>query len=511
MGLICNTPDASPGYTLFSSLRYTNSYLIDNEGQVVHVWRSQFPPGNTQYLRDDGNLVRTADPGSTNFVIGGDAGAVQEFDWEGNLLWEFHYNEVDVRAHHDIALLPNSNILMIAWERKSMAEAIAAGRDPAFITDVNGDVYPEHLIEVQPVGSNSGNIVWQWHAWDHLIQDYTNTQANFGVVADHPELIDINFGRDGRADWMHSNAIDYHEDFDQILLSVPWHDEIWVIDHSTTTAEAAGHTGGTYGKGGDLLYRWGNPQAYDRGTATDQRLFREHGVHWIRDGLSGAGNILLFNNNQSGPSGSFSTVDEIVPPVDALGNYTNPPPGMAFGPSTSLWTYTATPPTDLFSGGLSGADRQTNGNTLICEGRPGDFQEVTMTSNLVWRYINPIDGAGPMTQGTVHGGNPTFRADRYPLNHPAFVGRDLTPNGTLELDPAAVFAFAQADRASSEATVSWVSVPDQTYNVQHSPSLVTPVWTEISTNKAIGTLTHYTDNEPTRLNQNPSFYQVVGP
>jgi len=62
-------------------------------------------------------------------------------------------------------------------------------------------------------------------------------------VADHPELIDINFG--GRhADWNHLNSIDYNEEFDQILLSSHNQNEIWVIDHSTTTEEAAGHTGG---------------------------------------------------------------------------------------------------------------------------------------------------------------------------------------------------------------------------------------------------------------------------
>jgi hypothetical protein len=38
---------------------------------------------------------------------------------------------------------------------------------------------------------------------------------------------------------------------------------LWVIDHQTTTAQAASHTGGRYNKGGDLLYRWGNPQTYD--------------------------------------------------------------------------------------------------------------------------------------------------------------------------------------------------------------------------------------------------------
>ena len=40
-------------------------------------------------------------------------------------------------------------------------------------------------------------------------------------------------------------------------------------------AERVRHTGGRFGKGGDLLYRWGNPQAYGAGTAADQRLFAQ--------------------------------------------------------------------------------------------------------------------------------------------------------------------------------------------------------------------------------------------
>ena len=148
--------------------------------------------------------------------------------------------------------------------------------------------------------------MWQWNAWDHLIQDYDASVDNYGVVADHPELLDINFigatgNQAGRADWMHCNGIDYNAVLDQIVLSCKNMNEIYIIDHSTTTAEAAGHTGGNSGKGGDLLYRWGNPQAYDSGLSSDQQLFGQHDVQWIEEGRAGAGDLLLFNNGVGRP------------------------------------------------------------------------------------------------------------------------------------------------------------------------------------------------------------------
>ena len=113
----------------------------------------------------------------------------------------------------------------------------------------------------------------------------------------------------------------YNADLDQIAVSVWTFSEFWIIDHSTTTAEAASHKGGRSGKGGDLLYRWGNPRAYRAGTKADQKLFRQHNAHWIPKGLPGAGHMLVFNNGGDRPGGSYSSVDEIVLPVDAQGRY----------------------------------------------------------------------------------------------------------------------------------------------------------------------------------------------
>ena len=183
------------------------------------------------------------------------------------------------------------------------------------------------------------------------------------------------------------NSIDYNEEFDQILLSSRFQNEIWIIDHSTSTEEAAGHTGGRYGKGGDLLYRWGNPQIYDMGSENDRILFGQHDARWIDSGYPGEGNILIFNNGVERPDGYYSTVDEITPPVDESGNYIRSE-GLPFGPTETTWTYKPNTQSELFGSSISGSQRLSNGNTMICNGPSGKFIELTPNFDTVWTYVN---------------------------------------------------------------------------------------------------------------------------
>ena len=276
---------------------------------------------------------------------------------------------------------------MIAWEYKSASEAIAKGRNPNTLP--HGELWPDHLIEVAPNGSSGGTIVWEWHLWDHLIQDFDSTKENFGVVQEHPELVDINYGGRVLADWTHTNSVDYNAEYDQILLSVLSFDEIWIIDHSTTTQEAAGHTGGRYGKGGDLLYRWGNPLTYRMGSGSDRKLFNQHDAEWIKPGLPGQGDILIFNNGLERPGGDYSSVEEIIPPMASDGTY-NRSVGSAFGPTGSAWNYTAENASDFYAINLGSAQRLPNGDTLICNGPQGQFFEVTNEKEVVWEYNNQV-------------------------------------------------------------------------------------------------------------------------
>jgi len=248
------------------------------------------------------------------------------------------------------------------------------------------------------------------------------------------------------ADWIHANAIEYNEDFDQIVISSKPLNEIWIIDHSTTTAESAGHTGGNHGMGGDLLYRWGNPEAYRAGTIDDRQLFGQHDAQWIKPGLIGEGNIIVYNNGVDRPVTEYSTADEFTTTVDSNGFYPQPDSGVAHGPAGVIWNYTADPPTSMFSGPISGVQRLPGGNTLICCGQPGWFVEVTPLGDIVWKYQNPVNGGGPLTQGDgdAMGTENTFRCIRFAADYPAFDDRDLTPGAPIEIYPITFSGTAHA-------------------------------------------------------------------
>jgi Arylsulfotransferase (ASST)/Secretion system C-terminal sorting domain len=418
------------GYTLIMPLGGKQTYLIDACGREINRWNSDYNPGTVAYLLENGDLLRANRiPGQIGAVGGG---GVERRDWDGNLLWHYEYLTVNYTQHHDIRLLPNGNILLLAREKKTKAECIAAGRDTTMLT--NNGLLIDYIVELQPIGADSGAIVWEWHMWDHMIQDFDPSKANYGVVADHPELLDINAAASTVPDWTHCNTVAYHPGFDQIIINSRNLSEFWVIDHGTTTAEAAGHSGGTRGMGGDYLYRWGNPVNYGRGTVADQQIWLPHDPHWIEDGLPGAGQILIFDNGDGRPAGQYSTVVAITPPVDAQGNYSINPT-QPFPPAAPTWVYQAPNPTDFFSWNISGAQRLPNGNTHICEGATGRIFEVDSLGHKRWEYIVPLSSGVPLAQGIFPTNNQSFRSYRFGPDFPGFAGRDLTPGDRIELDP----------------------------------------------------------------------------
>lgn len=417
------------GYVLFSPIANKRTFLIDKCGNLVHSWQSAYRPAYAAYLLPDGTLLRTGD--DTTFIPKG--GLIEKIDWDGNVVWSYKISSETEYTHHDVKFLPNGNILLIVHDEKPEAEAIAAGRNPSNISFQKLSV--EKIVEIQPVGTDSANIVWEWKVWDHLIQDFDNTKPNFGVVEDAPQLINLNFTNGTvRLDWLHCNSIDYNAEFDQIMISLRSFDEIWVIDHSTTTAQAASHSGGNSGKGGDILYRWGNPLAYNRGSEADHKFFAQHDARWINNGLNYDGKIMVFNNGESRPSGNFSSVEIISPPVDINGNYSNTI--LPLLPTNQDWIYTDPNLTSFYSATMSGAQMLSNGNILVCNANDGYFFELDTNKNKVWVYQSPISPSGPLSQGdSIMNVSDIFKCTFYPYSYSGFSGRSLTAGNPIELNP----------------------------------------------------------------------------
>lgn len=367
--------EAYEGYVLYNPGGSKKTNLLDMDNNIAHQWDCSYSGGYSVYLLENGNILRPATDLGATLKGGAYSGLLQEIDWDGNVVWEFEYNSTKYITHHDIEPMPNGNVLLIAWEVKTAQEAIEAGRTKAL------EVWPDHIIEVQKTGPKSGDIVWEWHAWDHLIQNFDASKNNYGVISEHPELIDANLSGGAPfkgGDLLHINGISYNPDLDQIALSSHFTNEIYVIDHSTTTEEAAGHSGGARGKGGDILYRWGSPGNYK---AVGYEPFDViHCSVWIADSLPGAGNILVFNN---GSSKRESEIFEIVPPIDEHGAYILDK-GTAYGPTEAEWIFSNG--RDFFSNHLGSCQRLPNGNTFICEATSGYLFETTSGGNVIWEY-----------------------------------------------------------------------------------------------------------------------------
>lgn len=427
------------GYNLFFPHNQSTTYLMDNCGNIVHTWDlpDTLRPGNSVYLLEDGNLLRCSRPNNiTNDPIwaGGGGQFVDIVDWDGNVLNRFTLNDSIYRLHHDVSPMPNGNVLMIVWEKKNFAEAVQAGRKPELLP--NDEVWSEVILEWSP---ELDSIVWQWSVWDHLIQNFDDTKDNYGQVHGNYGKIDINYDEhDGHPDWLHINAIDYNPVMDQIALSVPYFNEVWIIDHNTTTEEAR-----TAAKG-DLLYRWGNPKTYIKDMELTKQLFFEHDVHWLnplaRPGDQDFGQILLFNNRYTD---EYSVGTLFSTPVDSE-NFSYPlNDQLWFAPDTALQTvrHPDEQSSRDQSDGLSSIQLLDNGNWFILYGRWGYAVEFTSEGEIVWEYVIPLKAGLPVEQGTVlsSNNNLAFRMTRYSSDYAAFEGKNLGAGLPLENNPNNIF------------------------------------------------------------------------
>jgi len=250
-------------------------------------------------------------------------------------------------------------------------------------------------------------------------------------------------------DWHHCNSLNYNQELGVIALNSKHWSTFVVIDHDGTfvPGDPAASKALAASPAGDLIYRFGNPSAYKQGDPPGfleeghQQMYGSHNIHWIPEGLPGGGNFLIFNNGCYNPRGFKSEILEITPYLDAngtdTGEYVNPPDAGYDANNNSkqiVWSYRSNRENSFYSNYISGCQRLPNGNTFINSGATGHFFEVTPTGEVAWEYINPVTSRGARKFILDADGTNTFntfRATRYGPDHPALVGRDLTPMGKI--------------------------------------------------------------------------------
>mmetsp|Transcript_2974 Transcript_2974/g.10863 ORF Transcript_2974/g.10863 Transcript_2974/m.10863 type:complete len:615 (+) Transcript_2974:86-1930(+) len=448
---------ADDGLTLFSTVMCGNTWLVDRMGNVVHEWKHSVPSGKNTLLTEQGSLVRLplnyAKLAANRHVFPNydAAGGIEEVSWDGRTLFKCKYSDRHRTLHHDVLKLPNGNFLALVWRHMSEEECRGFGLDDSkplgrfMLIDGEWGCIDDGVVEFFPeyhrVGTGQCKAVWEWWASEHTVQDVFPNLQNYGEVAAHPELIDINYVYMANSTFlnpqiMHFNSLDYNRDLDQIVLSSYTKSEMYIIDHSLSTEEAAGHTAGLHGHGGDFIWRFGNPRAYRRSRDTnnfgtyptsDQEIFRCHGGNWIPKGYPGEGNLMVFNNGYrrkfdtpfSSPNlHSYSSADEIAPHLRSDGSYDVAPPDefRAEGPDRVELVWSWHDPS-LYVMRFGSAYRLPNGNTLFnyaaakdVEKREWGLIEVTSDGVPVWNFTNPVQAHDAEV----------FRAYRYPRDYAPF-------------------------------------------------------------------------------------------
>ncbi len=354
-------------HTLYATQNGTSASIMDTNGVVTHSWTFATQTAYSTYLLQGGIILRSVKKPGVSFSGGPISGEFQKVDWNGNILWDYSYSSTNYVSHHDICAMPNGNVMVIAYDRKTAAQVTAAG------CTYNQEMWPESIVEIQQTGATTGTIVWEWHLWDHLVQNVNSAAANYQTsIVNNPGLYNINYNL--AKDFMHMNGLDFDPILNQISFSSHFIDEMYVIDHSTTTAEAASHSGGHSGKGGDFLYRYGNPAAYGATGAAVLNIV--HDAHFIPEGVPNTGYLVGFVNN--GISASQSSVDQVSIPRNGY-NY-NLTLGQAYSPSN----YTLRHACNGHTSNQGNSQQLPNGNMLVCMAFLGSIYEVNPAGTTIW-------------------------------------------------------------------------------------------------------------------------------
>jgi len=353
LGLITNKAGVEPGYVIFGAPD-GRGYAIDVKGQVANKWNAPSAGEELGYVRPlaNGNLLA-----ATHAKRGGDrpdawpAGgdAIIEMTQDGREVWRYT-SEANVSLHHDMERMDSGDTMMVCsrdLDRPAISKRL--------LTD-------DCLLEADA----SGKAVWDWQTADHLDELELPAQAKADILAGKGTTRPG--AQDAKGfDYLHMNA-------------------------ASPIPASAGHTDPRF-RAGNFIVSYRNISTIAVVDHASKKIvwkmtgtsIGQHNPHFIPSGVPGTGHILLFDNGfvdpESNPIHVSSRMNSRVLEINPLDN-------------SIVWDYGATksnrPIWTFFSHFISSAQRQPNGNTLICEGANGRIFEVKPDGEIVWEFVNPF-------------------------------------------------------------------------------------------------------------------------
>jgi hypothetical protein len=433
-GVVKYNPDkAWDGYTLLASMGgYVDpetgvnnpAILIDMEGNIVNAWPLTSTPSK---ILPGGYIIGQEGPLG---VSGGQTCPLVELDWNGNKVWEWMGcprspgSEEMFGCHHDFQREGNP----VGYYAPGMEPKATEGKT-LMLSNYHPPVeqtahISKHLLHDDALYEVDweGNLLWEWHAWEHFDQ-MGFCEAARQAVYETFSGFDPNAG----SDYQHFNAASYlgpnkwydagdlRFEPDNIIFSCRSSDILAIIARHD-------HPNGKW-KSGDIIWRVGPDYSYGNPEYKLGQIIGQHCVHMIPEGLPGAGNILLYDN---GGNAGYGPLMPGLPPMasNKLREYSRI---LEFDPVSLevVWEY-ANPEAkyddqgncieaSFFSPFISSAQRLANGNTLVCQGSNGRIFELTPDKEIVWEYISPYLGPVNPDAGQF-GSTNVYRAYRVPAS-----------------------------------------------------------------------------------------------
>lgn len=360
----------APGYTLFAPFQSPIVYLLDMNGEVVHLWFISMGPsarttvhakyvgdGRLLYQMHQGNLVQQQ-PGTADRPVSSMAW-LYEVDWHGTTVWSYaptgtpddpHNARETVGwdsryqpygTHHDFQRLPNGNTLLLCGEKVTNPD----------ISD--HELQSDYYIEV----TLDGRVVWSWHSDQHF-DEFGFGEETRRLIREapgiHPGL--------GIGDYLHMNTVEVLPSNDLAARDSRFHpgnilgcqrntNTIFIIDKPT----------------GRVVWTWGRDE-----------LVGPHHPNMLPNG-----NIIVYDNG--GLAGyprrarAFTRLVELDPISGKV-----------------VWSYfddrLRYNHQQLFGYFWGSIQRLANGNTLSLDTMRGRLFEVTTHGDIVWEYVNGFMG-----------------------------------------------------------------------------------------------------------------------